>query len=327
MNVITMKPRAVALPGQIVPLAEQFLSQLAARNYSHHTVAAYQRDLERFAGYLAGRDLHYVQTVGQAVIEDYLTALATGEGLSSASCGRALSSVKALYAFAVGRGLLTRDADPAADIKPPKLRRTPRIAPECSAIMDMIARIPRTRPRDLRDRALLLVLFDSGLRVSGLLGLDLFERENPPAHCVLPGGTVRYCAKGGQTKESVVGETTMAALAAWVEIRHRFQRDPRGEPALWLSERGGRLTRQQAHNIVRSRGLDAGIRGLHAHLLRHARVGDVMQRGDVHMAQLLAGHASKATTVAVYGQQADERVRQRIRTLCPIEGYTEQGAA
>lgn len=319
MTVAAFSPRTVALPGTLEPLASSWLSSLAARGYAENTIIAYKKDLERLVGFLAARDITLAQVVTPLHIEQFIDALVHGEQLSPRSASRALNGVRSFYHWLEIHGIVTPNNNPLrTDFK---LRYEPRkvIAPSTASLLEMVDSIPADDPVNIRDRAFFRLMLDGGLRVSGVCGLDIFDESAPSEWHVAPTGVVFYRAKGGKTRETVVDETTLRAVQAWMDVRHRLTRKRRPTPALFLSNRGDRVTRAGMHVRIKNHGKRAGMPFVHCHLLRHSRISDALERGNLHLANYLAGHASKSTTADMYGDQPRERLRNTIRRLCSLD--------
>ena len=319
MSVMEFNPRSVALPGSLAPLAQNWLSNLVARGYADNTIIAYRKDLERWVGYLASRDITLAQLVTPLHVEQFIDALVNGEQLSPRSAARALNSVRSFYHWLEVQGIVTAVNNPLrADFK---LRYEPRkvVAPSASKLLAMVDAIPADDPVNIRDRAFFRLMLDGGMRVSGVCGLDLFDESHPPAWHVSASGVVLYRAKGGRTEETVVGDATLEAIAAWLDVRHRLTRRRRPTQALFLSNRGGRVTRAGMHVRIKLHGKQAGMGFLHCHLLRHSRISDALERGNLHLANYLSGHKNKSTTADMYGDQPRERLRNSIRMQCGLD--------
>lgn len=316
-NVVEFNPRAVRLPGDLAAFAEQYMRHIRAQNYSANTVAAYQRDLEQFTGYLASRDVTLIQIVTEEHITGFLHALLAGEGNAPRTAARKLESVRGLFRFAARRGLISRDNNPAEIAQPPKWYATPPGAPAKEAVLGMIRAIPDNTPIGLRDRAMFRLMLDGALRVDALCSLDLYDPKKPPNCCVYPNGRVAYRNKGGRVKETVVDDTTLAWLERWLAVRDRFTRMHSGA-ALFLSERGNRMQRQTLHARIKEWGAAAGMGHLHAHLLRHCRARDLIEREGLATASHILGHARQSTTSDMYGEHTAEILRSRARRA-PLE--------
>jgi site-specific recombinase XerC len=188
------------------------------------------------------------------------------------------------------------------------------IAPEADVIRSVIDRIAPIGWQALRDRALLSLAFDAALRVQELLALDA-PADSAPRHGVdLDRRLVHVPDKGGGDSTQAIGDTTVKRLREWLTARaQRLAQHPaRDAAALFLSQRGTRFTRQALWGLVKRRGAAAGV-VLHPHLLRHRRVGDVVETMGLQVGQHVARHRHASTTANVYGAHAAQVLHQRLR--------------
>src|SRR6185437_9762184 len=137
--------------------------------------------------------------------------------------------------------------------------------------------------------------------------------------------TVNTVGKGGKPACVPINQRTAQWLQAWLDVRGTMARDD--EPALFVSNRGRRITRQQAHNRIKLWGAHFGLPNLHYQLLRHRRVGDVVERLGLEAGQHLARHAKKSTTANVYGAQAAAVVRHERGDHADLDAPLARGAA
>ena len=287
------------------PAAEEFLSWLAVeRGRASNTLAAYRRDLAAYAEFLAGRGLA-VDDVGEAVVQDYLAFLRAA-GRAPASVTRAMVAVRSLHRFLAEEGYAA--ADPAGTVGLP---RVPAGLPKALSEEDverLLAVVTGEDPPARRDRAILEVLYGCGLRISELVGLSLADLD-------LDGGFLRAFGKGAKERVVPVGRLAREALSAWLAPDGRGAMAPvrwarRGDAeAVFLNQRGGRLSRQGAWAIVRRHGDAAGLAGrLSPHVLRHSCATHMLDHGaDIRAVQELLGHASISTT-QVYTRVTTERL-------------------
>jgi integrase/recombinase XerC len=285
-------------------LIDRYLEHLAdGRALSAHTVRAYQGDLERFLTFLArdflGKEPGAVAPgeVDALAVRSFLAALHR-EGLSARSRGRALSAVRGLFRFARREGAV--EADPAAGVPAPRAGRDlPRhLRPgEIEALLEAPA---GDGALAVRDRALLELLYASGLRVGELVGLDWRDLD-------LSARVVRVLGKGGKERMVPFGREAERALRAWLGEWETVRfgaagaatagdgRD--GEP-VFLNHRGGRLSDRSVRRVV-DRAVEAAAvaAGVHPHTLRHTFATHLLEGGaDLRAIQELLGHASLATT-------------------------------
>lgn len=315
VNLQRFNARAVALPGALASLAQQFLHNLQKLNYSVNTIKGYTVDLERFVGFCAQCHIEHVQQVSGATIDDFTGALIEGQGLAPSTAQRHRESVNALLKFALSRQLIKRN--PMTDAGQIRWHREPRLAPSEAAILAMIDIIPASDPLGARDRALFRLMYVAALRVSALCSLDVY-RDDPPVRCAVhPNGLVSYAAKGGGLKYSGADAQCQALLRDWLKMRGQFARSD-SPPALFLTTRGTRINRSQVSAALKKWGRAAGLPGIHCHLLRHRRAGEILEKVGLREAVNTLGHANAQTTLDIYGHYATEHTRKRVVELAPV---------
>ena len=280
-----------------VPLpieAEDLLLWLAAeRGRSQATLEAYRRDLRSYAAWLAGRGLG-VRDVMEVDVIAYTESL-RARGLAPASVARLLVPVRAVHRFLAAEGRV--EVDPAAHVE---RARVPRGLPKAlnEADVERLLGAPiGDDPLARRDRALLEVLYGTGVRVSELVGLSLGDVD-------LDSGLIRVFGKGSKERIVPIGGHATRALVAWLGDGGRPLLAPeqwkrRGDAeAVFLGQRGGRLTRQGAWGILRRHGGRVGLGDrLSPHVLRHSCATHMLDHGaDIRVVQELLGHASINTT-------------------------------
>jgi integrase/recombinase XerD len=283
------------------------------RGLSRNTLAAYRRDLDRYAGALAAAGIDDLAAVTAADLTEHLARLRES-GLSSASAARAISAVRGLHRFAVREGLVA--ADVAHQVKPPAPpKRLPK-ALDVDQVTRLLA-VPGDSPLGLRDKALLEFLYGTGARISEAVGaaVDDLDLDDPP--------TATLHGKGGRSRLVPIGGYARAALHAYlVRARPGLAAGGKGTPIVFLNARGGPLSRQSAWAILRRAAEAAAlpIDGPHAvspHTLRHSYATHLLDGGaDVRVVQELLGHAS-VTTTQVYTLVTVDRLREVYATAHP----------
>jgi len=308
------RPAPVPRPPSAVDGAvETYLQHLRVeRGLSENTLAAYRRDLARYAEFLAGHGRERPEAVQPGDVSAFAVALGTGgDGravLTASSSKRAVVAVRGLHRFLAEEGLTT--ADPSREVRPPaEPRRLPKAIGVAEVGRLLEAAAVGDGPPALRDRALLELLYGSGARISEAVALDvddlvdvLAERgaatdgEGPP-----PEGLLRLRGKGDKERVVPLGRYARAALEAYlVRGRPGLAAGGRGGPALFLNVRGGRLSRQSAWAVLHAAGERAQLpSGVSPHTLRHSFATHLLEGGaDVRVVQELLGHASVTTTQA-----------------------------
>ena len=260
-----------------------FLRHLAVeRNASAHTLRSYANDLTDFQRFLAGRGTPDMAAADLRLVRAWLAAL-HARGLAPASVARKLAAVRSCFRFLVRRGVL--EGNPAREARSPRQpRKLVSFLPidEATQLVDGKAIGGSSRARD---RAILELLYASGVRVSELAGLDLEDVDRTER-------TVRVLGKGGKERIVPYGGAAARALEAWL--------GERGEAgsALFTNARGGRLTVRSVHTIVRRSARAAGItRRVSPHTLRHTFATHLLEGGaDLRAIQELLGHSRLSTT-------------------------------
>jgi integrase/recombinase XerD len=287
---------------------ERFLDHLTVeRGLSRNTIEAYRRDLSRYERFLDRGGLADPADAGEPEISAFIGHLSSSEYLPgrpyrASSVARALAAVRSFHRFLVREG--DTPADPAEGVSRPKVPRTlprPLTVDEVSALVSAPA--DDGTPVALRDRAILETLYGAGLRISELVGLDVDDVD-------LEEGSVRAMGKGSRERIVPLGRYATTAVEGYLVRGRPSLAGPRTRGALFLNQRGGRLTRQGCTNIVKAMAGRAGIRKrVTPHMLRHSFATHLLEGGaDVRVVQELLGHASVATT-QIYTLVTKDRLR------------------
>ena len=296
------------------------------RGLAPNSLAAYRRDLRRYAEYLRRRGVTSdVAHVDEAIVAGYVDELQharTDDGLrryKESSIARALAAVRSFHRFCVEEGLL--GSDPSEDVGAPRVPQgIPKALTEAE-VEALLNAVPGDGPRPQRDRAILEMLYAGGLRISELVGLDLGDVD-------LYDGLVRVLGKGGKERVVPLGRTAREAIGDYLTTGRTELAGRTSTSALFLNARGGRLTRQGAWLIVRAAGDRAGLSGrLFPHVLRHSCATHMLDRGaDIRVVQELLGHASLSTT-QVYTKVSPERLRAVYEAAHPRARGGNRGPA
>jgi integrase/recombinase XerC len=272
---------------------ELFCSALASeRRASKHTVSSYRRDLEQLEKYAREKKERAVRLdeVDVYLLRGWLGTLA--RRLAAASIARKIAAVKAMFRFLLRRGVIERDA--AAELASPKVGKPLPTFVGVDAAKEIVESAASDDSAGRRDRAVLELLYGSGLRVSELVGLDVGDVSVAEA-------SIRVVGKGNKERIVPLGSKAAAAVSRYLEIRAllRDRRTGAQDPsALLLTHRGARLGVRQVQRLVHSFGtLGAGRADLHPHALRHTCATHMLEGGaDLRAIQQMLGHASLATT-------------------------------
>ena len=286
-----------------------FLERIwAEHGLARPTLDAYRRDLQGFAGWLGTRGGSLIQA-GQAEIFDYL-ALRSGQQYSPRSNARLLSALRAFYAQQLRRGVLARD--PTALLEPPRLGRSLPKALSESEVEALIRAPADDSAGALRDRAMIELMYASGLRVSELVGL-------PATALNLRQGVLRVVGKGSKERLVPIGEEAQHWLERYLSQARPQLAGKRSLAPLFLDARGEAVTRQAFWRQLKARAALAGIDPdkVSPHGLRHSFATHLLNHGaDLRALQMLLGHASLSTT-QIYTLVAREGLKKLHRQHHP----------
>jgi integrase/recombinase XerC len=279
---------------------DRFLTELAARRASAHTVAAYRRDVTRALDLAAGagRPVRAEQW-DRALLERALRELHRA-GLAAASASRALAAWRSFSRFCVRRGVIERDPSRLLPF-PRRPRRLPRTLPE-GELARALDGLLGADAALVRDRALIEIAYSSGLRLSELVGINHGDLD--PAT-----GVLRVRGKGRRERLVPVGRTALAALRRYLEGAGRAHA-ARDEP-VFVNASGTRLSGRTVQRVVRRRlGQLAGGLGVTPHALRHSFASHLLDHGaDLRAIQELLGHRSLSST-QIYTHVTRSRLRR-----------------
>ncbi len=292
---------------------DRFIRHLAVeKGLSDNYQLSVRQSLEAFAAWLEKEHgLDDPAAVELAHLTDYLAHRRLKDRLAASSARVQLVALKIFFRHLAARGLVA--ADPAEPIDAPKLeRRLPDTLNE-PAVARLLESIDDELPLARRDRAMLELIYASGLRVSELVGArleNLFLEEGA--------GALRVTGKGSKTRIVPVGSAAREALAAYLEGERPALVSRRSGSEIFLSNRGGRLTTARVWQIVKERARLAGIESrVYPHLLRHSFATHLLGNGaDLRVIQELLGHADIATT-QIYTHVDQKRLRDVHRRFHP----------
>jgi integrase/recombinase XerD len=286
-------------------LVLDFLAYLEfERGLSRNTLEAYRSDLLQFGRFLGARDVSALDA-RPVEVADFLTRLATGDAehrpASPATIHRKSACLRSFYRHLRREGL--RESDPTASLSAPRRsRKLPQVLTRGE--VDRLLSQPRgTDPHALRDRALLELMYASGLRASEAIGLQLGDVD-------LEERVVRARGKGSKERIVPLGQAAARAIRIYLERGRPALVKERPEPHLFVNFRGGQLTRQGLYKIVRRHATTAGLADrMSPHTLRHTFATHLLAGGcDLRSVQEMLGHADVATT-QLYTHLSSERLK------------------
>jgi integrase/recombinase XerD len=290
-------------------LTDAFLLHLRTeRRLSANTVEAYGFDMRRFASFLLSSGGE-VPSFSRSDFLSFLSSLRE-KGLSARSVARHVSTIRSFFRYLVREGLLP--ASPIADARGPKIGRPLPKYMTHSEVESLLSAPDRDTPEGMRDRAMLELMYASGLRATEVVSLRL---ENVDDNA----GFLRVVGKGGKERVVPVAQPALETLQEYVKHgRPRFLRKKGAGNLLFLSRLGRPITRQTLWNRIGRWAREAGIRGsISPHTLRHSFAGHLLAGGaDLRAVQAMLGHADISTT-QIYTHVTAERLREIHRKHHP----------
>lgn len=268
-----------------------------------NSLSAYGRDLRHFSAWCSE-----LETVDLPEIRRYLDTLVM-QGLSARSRARKLSALRNFYDYLLREGRI--GADPVRLLPLPRQESTLPKFLSTKQVDDLLAAPEPGTPRGLRDRAMLQVLYATGVRVSELCGMQLSALS-------LDMGVVRVMGKGRKERMVPLGSEAVRAVREYLSAGRPILLEGRATPALFVTARGGPLTRQGFWKLLKEYGKQAGIwNSLSPHVLRHSFATHLLERGaDLRSLQTMLGHADISTT-QIYTHVLRERLRSVVEQYHP----------
>ena len=267
------------------------------RGMAKNTLLAYKRDLAKYLEALEKMGIKDSTEITELVVRNFAQGLVSEKGLVATSVARILAAVRGFHKFMLFEGI--SDNDVSAAVKPPK---APKRLPKAISIqeIEILLKAAGPEPDDIagavdiirvRDRAILELLYATGARVSEIVNMDLDDLIDPEI--------VRLFGKGSKERIVPVGRYAQAAVAAYlVRVRPTLATLSHGTPALFLNQRGSRLSRQSIWQIISDSAQAAKLQvEVSPHTFRHSFATHLLEGGaDVRVVQELLGHASVTTT-------------------------------
>lgn len=282
---------------------------------SDNTIAAYRRDLSA-----ALENLQSLEQFTLGYSRDVIGYAAENHA-SRATIARLVSSLKGFGSFLAHKEWA--EANPVAALKAPKTQRTlPRVlrAGQATELLDQLqalAQDPEATPQFHRDRAMLEMLYSTGIRVGELVGVDIEDVD-------MSTRMLRVTGKGNKTRVIPFGQATAAAVSAWLGARPDLADPEKATNALFLGVRGGRINQRQVRQVVRElTGLSEGSATLSPHGMRHSAATAILEGGaDLRAVQEILGHSSMNTT-QIYTHVGTERLKAVFQQAHPRSGSND----
>ena len=280
------------------------------KGLSANTISAYQRDLVKFEGFAKKRKL-LVETVSRDDLVDFLAGLYR-EKLESRTVARQLVTLRNFFRWAQTQEIITED--PCIKLESPKIRKSLPGYLRLDEVEKLLNQPDEKTPLGMRDRAMLEVLYSTGLRVSELVSLRVSDLDTKV-------GCVRCIGKGDKERIVPIGRKALSMVDKYVrEARPALVRQTKAANSsnLFVNRRGLSLSRVGVWKILSAYGRKAGLRqALTPHMLRHSFATHLLERGaDLRSVQLMLGHADISTT-QIYTHVVEERLKQVYKAHHP----------
>ena len=296
---------------EIAPTITSFLTHVRVeKGLSPNTVAAYRRDMAKFDEFAKKRKLT-LEKVTRDVLVDFLASLYR-QKLESRTVARHLVTLRNFFRFAQLQNLIA--ADPSLNLESPKIRRSLPGYLRLEEVELLLSQPDEKTPLGLRDRAMLEVLYSTGLRVSELVGLRVMDLD-------IGVGCVRCIGKGDKERIVPIGKKALTLVDRYLR-ESRPKLIGRGKQALattlFINRRGSPISRVGVWKILSAYGRQAGLRvGSTPHMLRHSFATHLLERGaDLRSVQLMLGHSDISTT-QIYTHVVEERLKQIYKAHHP----------
>jgi integrase/recombinase XerD len=280
------------------------------KGLSSNTVSAYKRDLVKFDAFARKRKLS-LEAISRDDLVDFLAGLYR-QKLESRTVARQLVTLRNLFRFAQTQDLIS--VDPCINLESPKIRRTLPGYLRLEEVERLLEQPDEGTSLGLRDRAMLEVLYSTGLRVSELISLRVSDLD-------AKGGSVRCIGKGDKERIVPVGRKALGMVEKYLRQARAHlccKGKSAGSPVLFVNRRGGALSRVGVWKILSAYGRRAGLRRpIKPHMLRHSFATHLLERGaDLRSVQLMLGHADISTT-QIYTHVVEERLKQIYKAHHP----------
>lgn len=270
---------------ETVPQLKAFLDELSARNTSPHTRAAYRRDImDAWSHFQAAHHTDWLHA-SAADLKLWL-AKRHAQGLAPRSLSRRLAAVRAMFKYLRQQGMIIND--PSQGLRLPRATRQLPATLDADSMPQLLDRSTED-PLEIRDLAMLELMYGSGLRLAEVCGLNLQDID-------LSTGEVRILGKGQKTRINPLGDASIKAIRLWLSLRHHYASPD--ENALFVSQRRRRISsrnvQERLNRLARHHGLSGKV---HPHMLRHACASHFLQNSsDLRAVQELLGHENLSTT-------------------------------
>jgi integrase/recombinase XerD len=277
------------------------------KGLAENTIHAYRRDMKKFISFMSKREIK-LQQVTRGDVVDFLSTLYR-KGLDSRSVARHLATIRHFFRFLLVEGELTQD--PAATIESPKFRQS---LPDFLSIEEvdrLLAQPDVTDARGLRDKAMIELMYSTGLRVTELCGLRLADLQ-------LEAGCLRCIGKGNKERQVPIGRRALNIVVEYLRTSRPQILGEAPSPYVFVNRNGNKVDRIIFWKILSGYGRKARLRkNLTPHMLRHSFATHLLDHGaDLRSVQMMLGHADISTT-QIYTHVVEERLKQVYKAHHP----------
>ncbi|MCZ8520609.1 MULTISPECIES: site-specific tyrosine recombinase XerD [Paenibacillus] len=272
------------------------------KGLAKNTLDSYERDLVQYLDYLESQGVAALQASSRMNISSYLLGLKQ-KGRAVATLSRSMVSIRAFYQYLVRERCL--DTDPSLHLESPKLEKRVPMVLSIQEVGKLLNAPQTSTPNGMRDKAMLEVLYATGIRVSELISLDV-DSVNPSL------GFIRCSGSGGRERIVPLGEIASQYVSGYIEtMRPKLLKASKPEPALFVGHLGTRMTRQGFWKIIKKYAAGTGIREeMTPHTLRHSFAAHLIENGaDLRSVQEMLGHADISTT-QIYAQLNRGKIKE-----------------
>lgn len=293
---------------QLTIQLNRYLAYLRDEKHSpSNTVQAYRRDLEKFFGYAAMRDIRSFSQLNEEDVEEYKLYL-NAQGLSSSSVSRSLSSLRGLFQYLLAVGLA--DTNPAKNVHNDKVVRKELNVLTSKEVEALLSQPDVNDIKGIRDKAMLELLYATGIKVSELIGLDLKDL-NLSVSCI-------HCGEGENERLIPLYPVALKAVTTYLEKSRVILAASTDEVALFVNLFGERLSRQGFWKILKSYVASAKItKDITPHTLRHSFATHLLENGaDIHDIQEILGHRDLSSTQR-YAQYLKDKMKNSYMKFHP----------
>lgn len=287
---------------------KSFVSYLRdVKQTSRNTEISYQRDLLQLAAYLEEKGITEVGKVTRTSLNSYILFLEK-EGKATTTISRELASIKAFFGYLFREGIIRRD--PAELLKAPKIEKKAPVILTVNEVNSLLEQPGTVSPKEIRDKAMLELLYATGIRVSELIGLELVDLNMQVGYIT--------CRDGHKERMVPFGRTAKQALAAYLENGRSELLKGRESNWLFTNCSGKAMSRQGFWKIIKYYGEKAGIQAdITPHTLRHSFAAHLIRGGaDIHAVQAMLGH-SDSTTTQMYAAYSGNTMAETYRAALP----------